>query len=112
MKIKEASDMVQSSPHRSAASPVVALILFLVSFGLHRGLDWIGEQLTITDVEFKLWAIGTIFAAILLPLWACVRILRLEAKDALNALTPKWKRVGFAVPVDLRLPLALTCFYR
>jgi membrane protease YdiL (CAAX protease family) len=64
-----------------------------------------------TGIEFKLWAIAAIVIAILLPLWAAVRLLGLEAKQALNLVRPSWWRTTLAVVLGFALALAFNMLW-
>lgn len=71
------------------ASPLAAITLFLCSLFLHRVFDWLPDLLEPTGGEFKLWGIGTLVVAILLPLFIAIRLLKLHAAQALNLVQPK-----------------------
>jgi membrane protease YdiL (CAAX protease family) len=89
----------------AAASPTAAVILFLVSLALHRGLDLLRDTVAPGGVGFKLWAIGTLVVAILLPLYLALRFLRLDARQALCFAQPMWRRTIVVVPVGFAIAL-------
>lgn len=97
---------LRSSPESTAASSPAALVLFIACLGLHRGLDWLRGLIGPTDVEFKLWGIGALIVAILLPLWAAVHLLRLEARQALIIVRPGWSRTALALVIGFGVALA------
>ena len=99
-------NQITTSANSTAASITSALVLFLISFGLHRGLDWLRDLIGITDIGFKLWGIGTLIVAILLPLWAAVHLIGLEPRKALNLMRPNWIRTAFVVPIGFGLAVA------
>ncbi len=89
-------------PASSDTAPAaVALALFAVAWGLHRGLDALRDLTNPTALQFKLWAVGTLLVSVLVPLVLALSRLGLDPKRALLFAEPSWKRTAVAIPVGM-----------
>jgi len=93
------SRVIMASDVEKTASPLAVLVLFLLAFALHRGLNEVIGLLRLTGPILKTAEILLHFVAILFPLWAVIRILGLPAQSAMGLYFPSVKRTSLAIIV-------------
>ncbi len=90
-------------PKHTEASARAALLLFLISLGLHGGMRWLWGVSPLTNVDLRVWELASLALAIFFPLLVALGLLGLEARSALNLLPPNWRRTGVALVAGLAL---------